>query len=230
MVDMGGGSGHLAIPAALLHPAHRIVVIDLNRRSIDLLKVKAARAVGALVEEEGCRRHEQQQQQHEVENEEGANDLKSGDDGDDDFVASHPALPLEPTAIPNLYALCGSIEQFLLGPNECEGLAFHVGLALHLCGQSTDVAIRACLRQRAALVAAPCCVGKISTAKRNPYVWQATRSNASSARARNGAAGPSGSGGNPPGSRSNNVRPARSVVATSSSLNSYGPIACMPAG
>jgi len=37
IVDFGGGAGHLGMPLALLLPNCKIVVVDLNRRSIDLL-------------------------------------------------------------------------------------------------------------------------------------------------------------------------------------------------
>jgi Methyltransferase domain len=174
IVDMGGGSGHLAIPAALRHPTHRVVVVDLNRRSIDLMKVKAAaaaspRRASAVVDGDDEDAANQRRQR--------LDDERNGGD-DDSFLEGHSSLPLETTAIPNLHALCGSIEEFLLCA-EARRLTFEVGVALHLCGQSTDVAIRACCQQRAALVAAPCCVGKISTARHNPYVWQATHSNTS---------------------------------------------------
>jgi Methyltransferase domain len=176
LVDMGGGSGHLAIPATLRHPTHRVVVVDLNRRSIDLMKVKAAAAAASAA---ASRRAAAVV---DGDDEDAANQQRQRLDDDDRFLASHPWLPLETTEIPNLYALCGSIEQFLLGADDEEeerALKFEVGLALHVCGQSTDVAIRACTQQQAALVAAPCCVGKMSTARHNPYVWQATNSNTS---------------------------------------------------
>jgi len=41
--------------------------------------------------------------------------------------------------------------------------AFDLGIALHACGSASDFAIQACLRQRATLVVAPCCVGKVGS-------------------------------------------------------------------
>jgi len=38
---------------------------------------------------------------------------------------------------------------------------FALGVALHACGSASDYAIRSCLKQRAAMVISPCCVGKV---------------------------------------------------------------------
>ena len=38
---------------------------------------------------------------------------------------------------------------------------FSLGVALHACGSASDFAIRACLEHSAAIVCAPCCVGKV---------------------------------------------------------------------
>lgn len=40
---------------------------------------------------------------------------------------------------------------------------FNVGVALHACGEATDMVMRKCLAERAAYVLAPCCVGKIKS-------------------------------------------------------------------
>jgi len=52
-----------------------------------------------------------------------------------------------------------------------------MGVALHLCGEATDVALRLCGTLGANCVFCPCCVGKLSNNKRNPYIWQATGQN-----------------------------------------------------
>jgi hypothetical protein len=77
---------------------------------------------------------------------------------------------LQQTAISNLYTFFGSVELY----NE----PFHMGIALHLCGEATDVALRLCGTTPAcqSLVFAPCCVGKLNADKKNPYVYQATGS------------------------------------------------------
>jgi hypothetical protein len=38
---------------------------------------------------------------------------------------------------------------------------FDVGMALHCCGNATDYAMLKCVQQRAAVLACPCCVGKL---------------------------------------------------------------------
>ncbi|KAL3908881.1 MAG: hypothetical protein SGARI_002864, partial [Bacillariaceae sp.] len=50
-----------------------------------------------------------------------------------------------------------------------------MALALHLCGEATDVAIRKAIsNQVSAIVMAPCCVGKLSQKAFNPDVFNAT--------------------------------------------------------
>ena len=56
----------------------------------------------------------------------------------------------------NIRVVCGMIEDF----HE----PFDVGVALHACGGSSDVAMEKCVQARAAYVIAPCCVGKIALA------------------------------------------------------------------
>ena len=38
---------------------------------------------------------------------------------------------------------------------------FDVGIALHACGTATDLALLKCIRQSAAYVTCPCCIGKV---------------------------------------------------------------------
>lgn len=73
--------------------------------------------------------------------------------------------------IPNLYTFSGPLQEF-------DG-RFDIGVALHLCGELTDVALLKCgLVGARGLVFAPCCVGKLNQIKRNPHVYQSTGSNA----------------------------------------------------
>lgn len=77
---------------------------------------------------------------------------------------------LQLTAIPNLFMFAGDIESFQKYP-------FHIGVALHVCGEATDVVLRKCAQNKAHLVVAPCCVGKLSNKTKNPYIYQATNQN-----------------------------------------------------
>ena len=54
-----------------------------------------------------------------------------------------------------------------------------IGVALHVCGEATDIAIRHSINQLNAsgLVVAPCCVGKLNTNVLNPYIYHATQQN-----------------------------------------------------
>ena len=134
IVDFGGGSGHLAIPLALLKPHCRILVVDLAERPLQLLHLKAR----ACVDPEGT-------------NLPYANTI--------DLQPNQ----LQSTAISNLLTFYGPIESF--------EESFDFAVALHLCGQATDLVLRRAFR---GLVACPCCVGKLSTKKANPDLFKAT--------------------------------------------------------
>lgn len=53
----------------------------------------------------------------------------------------------------NVEIFCGFIDDY--------NKPFDVGIALHACGEATDMVMQKCLAERAAYVLAPCCVGKI---------------------------------------------------------------------
>ena len=90
IVDFGGGSGHLAIPLALLLPHCRIVVVDLSERALDLLHEKAQHIPRA---------HHSQQTANEE-----PHSLK-------DPLISHSQIKTCST-IPNLYTFHGPVEAY----------------------------------------------------------------------------------------------------------------------
>mmetsp|Transcript_12282 Transcript_12282/g.26040 ORF Transcript_12282/g.26040 Transcript_12282/m.26040 type:complete len:533 (+) Transcript_12282:73-1671(+) len=112
LVDFAGGSGHLALPLALLLPRCQVVMVDLKERSLAVARERA-KACGHL---------------------------------------------------PNLIFYHGSITRYTE--------AFDIGLALHACGEATDLVLKACGQAKAAFVASPCCVGKLMGF--NPYVFQSS--------------------------------------------------------
>lgn len=115
IVDFAGGSGHLALPLALLLPRCEVVIVDLKERSLEVARERA----------EAC---------------------------------GH---------VPNLVMYHGSISRY--------DEPFDIGLALHACGEATDLVLHACGRAKAAFVAAPCCVGKLMGF--NPYIFQSSGEN-----------------------------------------------------
>jgi len=147
MVDWGGGSGHLAIPLALMYPHNYMIVVDFNQVSLRLMQEKSKRVVEELRE------------------------------NDHDIQLSTLPLPKEyaqdpfsPTAIPNLYAFAGPVEDW--------SCPVDISIALHLCGQATDVSIHKAVQYKAScLLLAPCCVGKLSPRVRNPDIYHATGQN-----------------------------------------------------
>ncbi|OQS03015.1 glutathione S-transferase C-terminal domain-containing protein, partial [Thraustotheca clavata] len=60
---------------------------------------------------------------------------------------------IELAGLKNVSIFCGRVEEFKS--------AFDVGIALHACGEATDMVLDKCLAAQAAYVLAPCCVGKI---------------------------------------------------------------------
>jgi hypothetical protein len=147
IVDFGGGSGHLGIPLALFLPSCRVIVVDLSEKRLQLLHRKTKQC-----------------------------SVKSMDPAFGATEHSTPKDALSPCileachGIPNLFTFYGAVEAF----HE----TFDMAVALHLCGEATDVALRKCGQVKAqALVCAPCCVGKLSREKKNPYVFLANGSN-----------------------------------------------------
>jgi len=182
IVDFGGGSGHLGIPLALLLPNCRIVVVDLNRRSIDLLHDKAASVIKEIESETDPERQKRYTTdfittsssfQNNKNNERynntnnplirccGGNTCSDGDDSDSDGRIR---------ILDNLYTFCGPVQDFVE--------PFDMAIALHLCGEATDVCLRKAINAEAAsIIVAPCCVGKLSKKVLNPDVYHATGQN-----------------------------------------------------
>jgi hypothetical protein len=73
------------------------------------------------------------------------------------------------TGIPNLYTFHGSIETY--------DRHFDIGVALHACGEASDVTLRTCGRVGANFCVSPCCVGKLHRQRLNPYIYHATAAN-----------------------------------------------------
>ncbi|CAJ1936810.1 unnamed protein product [Cylindrotheca closterium] len=146
IVDFGGGSGHLALPLALLLPNAVVCVVDLRKHSLDLMHNKANLVVEEVLQSQEYRRF-MRPNVHK-----SGNTMKCcGKDG----------------VLTNLFAWHGPVESF----HE----RLDLGLALHLCGEATDVALRRAGDSGAmGIVVAPCCVGKLSTRAMNPDVYHAT--------------------------------------------------------
>ncbi len=161
IVDFGGGSGHLGIPLALLLPDCKIIVVDFNERSISLLHEKAQKVIQEVESE--ADEHRQLLYSKCVSN-----------FSETDRIPSQLDLARcgkQKGTLGNLFTFCGPVEQFV-------GEPLDLALALHLCGEATDVGLRTAIRERAAaIVVAPCCVGKLSGNAFNPDVFHATGQN-----------------------------------------------------
>ena len=179
LVDFGGGSGHMAIPLALWLPHCRVIVVDLSAKSLQLLHEKAHRRQ---------QQEQQQEQQHPkphlthctlastCNHNNQTQNKQNGQQPQSTVVSANGSSPppiLIQSSIPNLYTLQGSVETIVhVVPH------FDIGLALHLCGEATDITLRTCGEAQAqAMVVCPCCVGKLHKERKNPYIWQATGQN-----------------------------------------------------
>lgn len=149
IVDFGGGSGHLSIPLALLFPMCRIVCVDLGERSLQLLHQKVTQC-GISHDKHTA-----------IQNETSSTSTTEPQIRSAQIQAT--------AAIPNLYTFHGAADTY---PD-----TFDIAVALHLCGEATDVVLRMAGQQQAMVVAAPCCVGKLSGRSRNPYIFVATGQN-----------------------------------------------------
>lgn len=146
IVDFGAGSGHLALPLALLLPNAVVCAVDLRKRSLDLMHDKANLVVEEVLQNQEYRRFTESTQR-----DCGKTMKCCGRDG----------------VLTNLFSWYGPVESF----HE----SFDLGLALHLCGEATDVALRRAGDADAmGIVVAPCCVGKLSTRVVNPDIYHAT--------------------------------------------------------
>eukprot|EP00934_Nitzschia_sp_Nitz4_P005429 Nitzschia sp. Nitz4//scaffold56_size114212//89218//90783//NITZ4_003963-RA/size114212-processed-gene-0.36-mRNA-1//-1//CDS//3329554745//5419//frame0 len=154
IVDFGGGSGHLGIPLALLFPHCNVIVVDLQRRALDLMLEKAERVRTEL------------------------------NDHPIDGFPTNTCSGAKPEFVQDARFQCcgrdGLLENLYAfdGPVEAFSFRFDMALALHLCGEATDVTIRKAIDVGAtAMIVAPCCVGKLSKKVSNPNVYHATGSN-----------------------------------------------------
>ena len=147
IVDFGGGSGHVSLPLAYLLPQCTIVVVDLKQTSLDLLQEKARECV--------------------QNNNKKTNVTSTSTNNSDASSCSPPGST--PTAIPNLRTFAGDIQSYTGD--------FDLGVALHVCGEATDVVLRKCAANKAHIVAAPCCVGKLNRNSKDPYIYHATAQN-----------------------------------------------------
>jgi len=156
---------------ALLFPDCRVVVVDFNRRSIDLLHEKAKAVQEELSQQEDRQRQEQKFTA-------AKNEGKEVIDPDNTSKYYDPIMAeriqsdsrFRRCGLSNLYSFYGPVEDF--------DERFDIALALHLCGEATDVGLRkAAMKDATAMVVAPCCVGKLSKRVLNPDVYHATGSN-----------------------------------------------------
>ena len=153
IVDFCGGTGHLSLPLAYLLRDQKnieIVVVDLKATSLELLHYKAENL------------HNENPYSNNTNIVIKKDSLKTRHQD----VTQHEQILRRCKGLPNLYTFHGSIQNY--------HDPFDIGVALHACGQATDWVLHQCGRHEASFVVAPCCVGKLASTVRDPYLYRAT--------------------------------------------------------
>ena len=168
IVDFAGGTGHLGLPLALLLPNCDIIVVDLKAASLELVHEKANQMVLKDVTPRSLKLVENTIDQTKKKK---RRPKPHGASRDVD-VTLHSNEIRQCQHIPNLYTFHGSISNYSQKYKD-----FDIGLALHACGEATDLVLRACGVAKASFIVSPCCVGKLNRKRRNPYIYHATTGN-----------------------------------------------------
>lgn len=158
IVDFAGGTGHLALPLALLLPRCDIVLVDLKAISLEFMHKKTYALVPGSDGKKDVICNE--------------SSIKKGPKVKKVDVTSHSNTLQKCENVPNLYTFHGTISTYADYTDN-----FDIGIALHACGEATDLVLRACEEKSANFIVSPCCVGKLNTKKHNPYIYHATASN-----------------------------------------------------
>ena len=190
----------MALPLSLLFPHCQVLVADLNEHSLQLLHTKAE-ACATDCENRDCHGESSLPTDSSDSNANANAPLQPPPPNNPLLLHQQYPGVVQSTALPNLFTLCGPIQRLANlrrthqsvdntnqtnenktgtdthpTPSLCP-FHFDVGIALHLCGEATDAALRLCLMVGASLVAIPCCVGKLQSDKHDPYRYQSTGSN-----------------------------------------------------
>lgn len=151
IVDFAGGTGHLAVPLALLLPHCEVVCVDLKKWSLDLLH---RRVDGVAADGDG--------------NEDVAVLDKNTQNGQHKQPCNSNIVQVS-QKVPNLSSYLGSIQSYTDD--------FDIGISLHACGEASDCVLRKCLEKKASFVVCSCCCGKLRRDALNPYTFQSTGGN-----------------------------------------------------
>jgi hypothetical protein len=164
IVDFAGGTGHLSLPLAVLLPKCEVVLVDIKGTSLELAHQKA---------EQLANPSENVEDMHHVSKQIPGGKISPPVDASPFTDVTFHANKLKQSKhIPNLYTFHGSISKYV--EEYCE---FDIGMGLHACGEASDIVLRACGSANANFIVSPCCVGKLSQTKKDPYIYRATAQN-----------------------------------------------------
>lgn len=151
IVDFAGGTGHLAVPLALLLPHCEVVCVDLKKWSLDLLH----RRVDGVVTDD--------------DRNDDIEDLDKNTQNGQHKQPCNSNIVQVSQKVPNLSSYLGSIQSYTDD--------FDIGISLHACGEASDCVLRKCLEKKASWVVCSCCCGKLRRDAQNPYTFQSTGGN-----------------------------------------------------
>lgn len=137
VVEFGAGSGHVALVLAALFPQCSFVLLDKKEQSLNIGTLIRFLLLDSLFLYLLLARHR-----------------------------------IALSKLDNVRIVCGYIEgktrrrtgrqMPCINPKTLDfNESFNVGIALHACGEATDMALDKCLANEASYVMAPCCVGKV---------------------------------------------------------------------
>jgi len=171
----------LSLPLAVLLPKCEIVLVDLKKSSLDLALQKAEELASPIKEVEDVNKELIEEVpspvivQKKRKFRKKRRKVKSASNSAPSTRAAvtiHENELRQSKHVTNLYTYHGSISTYAEEQGE-----FDIGLGLHACGEATDIVLRACGEVKANFIVSPCCVGKLSQTKRNPYIYRATAGN-----------------------------------------------------
>lgn len=151
IVDFAGGTGHLAVPLALLLPHCEVVCVDLKKWSLDLLH---RRVDGVVADGNG---------------DEDVSVLDKNTQNGQHKQPCNSNIVQISQKVPNVSSYLGSIQSYTDD--------FDIGISLHACGEASDCVLRKCLEKKASFVVCSCCCGKLRRDALNPYTFQSTGGN-----------------------------------------------------
>jgi hypothetical protein len=140
IVDFAGGTGHLALPLALLLPKCDVVLVDLKATSLELVhqKAKSSTLPPPTSSSSSSSLISQSNNNNSNVEKKKKRKLKPMGASRDIDVTYHSNILHQCEHVKNLFTYHGDISTY------AENHEFDLALSLHCCGEGTDAVLRAC--------------------------------------------------------------------------------------